>query len=151
MFPLGDVTYPQIDQNAVSGKSPKNGPTSQKHNFFGNGRTGLVYDSFWPQGPPELKKIGLGWFPQLTRPPRTDSRFFLNFFEDFDLDLGSSKNRVLGLPSPKKMFENWCFQNVLKFSKNMILKLHFGTFTSVVLPIFAEPEFFEILIDSFRD
>ena len=81
MFPLGDVTYPQIDQNAISGKSAKNGPTSQKHNFFENGRTRLVYDSFWPQRPPKLQKIGLGWFPQLARPPRADLRFFSIFSE----------------------------------------------------------------------
>ena len=79
MFPLGDVTYPQIDQNAISGKSAKYAPTSQKHNFFENGPLRLVYDLFWPQGPPKLRKIGLGWIPQLTRPLRTDSRFFSIF------------------------------------------------------------------------
>jgi hypothetical protein len=70
-----DITYPQNDQNEVSGKSAKNDPTSQQHNFFENGRTRLLYDSFWSQGLPKLKKIGLGWFPQTTRPPRADSRF----------------------------------------------------------------------------
>ena len=45
-FSLGDVTYAQIDQNAISGKSARNTLISQKHNFFENGRTRLVYDSF---------------------------------------------------------------------------------------------------------
>ena len=81
MFFSYDVTYPQIDQNAISRKSAKNAPTSQKYNFIENGRTRLVYDSFWPQGPPRLQKIGLGWFPQLARPPRTDLRFFSIFSE----------------------------------------------------------------------
>ena len=81
MFSLGDVTYPQIDQNGISGKSAKNDLTSPKHNFIGNGRTRLVYDLFWPQGPPKLQKIGLGWFPQLTRSPRADLRIFRIFLE----------------------------------------------------------------------
>ena len=149
MFSIGDVTYPHIDQNGISGKSTKNGLTSPKHNFFGNGRTKLVYDSFWQQGPPKLQK---NWFGEVSPTyPTSPDRFaiFLGFFGNFEVGRRSSKNRVLGLPSPKKMFENWFFQNVLKFSKNMILKLHFGMFTSGILLITRAREFFEILIDSF--
>ncbi len=67
----------QIDQNAISGNSAENSPTSRPHNFFRNGRTRLVYDSFWPQG--QVKKICLGWFPQLVRPLRADLRIFSIF------------------------------------------------------------------------
>ena len=42
----GGILHSQIDQNAISGKSAKNALTSQKQNFFENGRTRLVYDSF---------------------------------------------------------------------------------------------------------
>ena len=72
------------------GNQPKNAPTSPKHNFFENGRTRLVYDSFWPQRPPKLQKMGLWWIPQLVRPPRADLRFS-RFFENFDLGRGSSE------------------------------------------------------------
>ena len=51
-----DVTYPRIDHNGIFGKSAKNAPTSQQHNFFENGRTKLAYDPFWPQGPHKLQK-----------------------------------------------------------------------------------------------
>ena len=79
MFFSRDITDPQIDQSEISKKSAKNDPTSPKHNFIVNGRTRLIYDSFWPQGPPKLKKIGLGWFPQLIRPYRPDLWFFSDF------------------------------------------------------------------------
>ena len=59
---------------------------------------------------------------------------FLDFFENFEVDHISSKNRVLGLPSPKKMFKNRFFFNFIIFPKNRILELHFGIFTSGILP-----------------
>ena len=96
MFPFGDGPHPHLEQNAIFGNSTKNGPTSRPHNFFKNGRTRLVYASFWSQGPPKLQKTGLGWFPRLARPLRPDlrnSRFFWKsgpsgdfvcFFENFE-------------------------------------------------------------------
>ena len=68
--------------------------------------------------------------------PTFPDRFviFLDFFENFEVDHGSSKNRVFGLPSPKKMFKNRFFFNFIIFPKNMILELHFGIFTSGILP-----------------
>ena len=76
-----DGPYPHIDQNVISGKSTKNAPTSRAPNFFKNGRTRLVYDSFWSHGPPKLQKTCLGWFPQLARPQRADLRIFSIFSE----------------------------------------------------------------------
>ena len=61
----------------------------------------------------------------------------------------SSKNRVIGLASPKKMFENWFYSNFAFFLKTMILELHFGIFTSCVLPLLEAVEFFEPLMNTF--
>ena len=61
----------------------------------------------------------------------------------------SSKTRVLGLASPKKMFENWFYSNFAFFPKTMILELHFGIFTSCVLPLLEAVEFFEPLMNTF--
>ena len=69
----------QIDQNAISGNSAENSPFSRPHNFFRNGRTRLVYDSFWPQGPLKVQKISLGSIPQYPRPPEVDLRIFSIF------------------------------------------------------------------------
>ena len=82
MFFIGDITYPHIDQNGISGKLTKNELTSPNNNFFGNGRTKLVYDSFWPQGPPELRKNVWDGFPNLPGLPGPIcdfSRFFRGF------------------------------------------------------------------------
>ena len=117
MFFSCDITYPHIDQNGISGKSAKNGPTSQKHNFFENGRTRLVYDSLWPQGPPKLQKIGLGWFLQLIRPPRADWQFFLDFFRNFDLGHGSSKTEFLDFRVRKKCSKIYFFKISFIFQK----------------------------------
>ena len=68
---------------------------------------------------------------------------FSRIFQEIRVGTWILENRFFNRSSPKKMFENDFFQNVLKLSKNMILELHFGIFTSIVLPIFAEPEFFE--------
>ena len=68
---------------------------------------------------------------------------FSRIFQKIRVGTWILENRFFNRSSPKKMFENDFFQNVLKLSKNMILELHFGIFTSIVLPIFAEPEFFE--------
>ena len=55
--------------------------------------------------PLNSKKLVWGGFPHLPGllGPICD---FLGFFGNFEVGRRSSKNRVLGLPSPKKMFEN---------------------------------------------
>ena len=117
MFSIGDVTYPQIDQNGISGKSAKNVPSSQKHNFFENGRTGLIYDSFWPQGPPKLRKKSLGWFPQLTRPPRADLRFFAIFLRISSSGVDPRKTEFLDYWVRKKCSKIDFFKMIWNFPK----------------------------------
>ena len=126
MFFIGDITYPHIDQNGISGKLTKNELTSPNNNFFGNGRTKLVYDSFWPQGPPELRKKCLGWFSQLTRPPRTDLRFFAIFSRISSWAADPRKTEFLDFRVRKKcskidffkMF--WIFQKIWNLSSILI-------------------------------
>ena len=116
-FSLGDVTYPHTDQNGISDKSAKNAPTSPKTNFFENGRVRLVYDSFWPQGPPKLQKIGLGWFPPFVRHPRTDLRFFSDFSRISSWDVGPRKQIFQPVESEKNV-RNFIFSIFMNFLKN---------------------------------
>ncbi len=118
MFFSRDITDTQIDQNEISKKSARNGPTSQKHNFIENGRTRLVYDSFWPQGPPKLQKIGLGWFPPFVRHPRTDLRFFSDFSRNSSWDVDPRKQIFQPVESEKnvrKWFFSKCFETFKKY------------------------------------
>ena len=64
---------------------------------------------------------------------------FSRFFRKFRGGPRILENRFLNLSIKEKMFKNWFFQNVLKLSKNTILKLHFDMFTSVILPITQNP------------
>ena len=135
LFPLEcnffsrDVTYPHTDQNSISEKSAKNAPTSPKHNFIGNGRTRLVYDSFWPQGPPKLQKIGLGWFPQLTRPPRINLRFFSIFSRIPTSTSDPQKTEFLDLRVRKKcskidFFQVSYFSQKIQYLSSILVYLH---------------------------
>ena len=114
MFFIGDITYPHIDQNGISGKLTKNELTSPNNNFFGNGRTKLVYDSFWQQGPPKLKKIGLGRFSQLVRPLWTD----LRFFEDFELGHGIQVPNLSTKGKNQKLIFLKCLTKAYRGSQN---------------------------------
>ena len=144
-----DMTYPHIDQNGISGKSAKNAPTSRPHNFVKNGRTRLVYDSFWSQGPPKLQKTGLGWFPQLARPLRADLRIF-PIFSKISPGQPISKKVIFLTSESEKMIENDFFQ-IFDFPKNMELQLQNGIFTSVVLPIDQKRQGSEILMNTFKE
>ena len=118
MFFSRDITYTQIDQNEISKKSARNGPTSQKHNFIENRRARLVYDSFWPQGPPKLQKIGLGWFPPFVRHPRTDLRFFSDFSRILSWDVDPRKQIFQPVESEKnvrKLIFSKCFETFKKY------------------------------------
>ena len=112
-----DVTYPHTDQNGISDKSAKNAPTSPKDNFFENGRVRLVYDSFWPQGPPKLQKIGLGRFPQLVRPPWADLQISRIFLEISTSATDPRKTEFLDFRVRKKCSKNNFFKICLKFPK----------------------------------
>ena len=118
MFFSRDITDTQIDQNEISKKSARNGPTSQKYNFIENGRTRLVYDSFWPQGPPKLQKIGLGWFPPFVRHPRTDLRFFSDFSRISSWDVGPRKQIFQPVESEKNVRKLIFFQ-ISHFSQKL--------------------------------
>ena len=118
MFFSRDITDPQIDQSEISKKSAKNDPTSQKYNFFANGRTRLVYDSFWPQGPPKLRKKCLGWFPPFVSHPRTDLRFFSDFSRNSSWDVDPRKQIFQPVESEKnvrKWFFSKCFETFKKY------------------------------------
>ena len=84
------------------------------------------------------KKLVWGGFPNLPDLTGPICDFF-SIFRKFRGGPRNLENRFLNLSIKEKMFENWFFQNVLKFSKNTILKLHFGMFTSVILPITQNP------------
>ena len=92
-----------------------------------------------------LKSKKLVWgrsrnMPDLPGPICEFSRFFSKFHQISQV----LKNRFFWLPSPKKSSENSFFANILKLSKNMILKLHFGIFTSVRPQIYQKCQVFEI-------
>ena len=74
-----------------------------------------ICDSFWPQRPPKVQKIGLGWFPQLVRPPRADLRKFSIFFENFVLCGRSSKINFLNF-RVRNFFSKIIFHNICQFS-----------------------------------
>ena len=103
-------------QNWISWKSTKNTPTSGPRNFFKNGRTRLVYDSFWSQGPPKLQKTGLGWFPQLARPLWTDLRIF-SIFSEISIWAAATQKVIFWLQSPKKWSKINFFFKFFEFSK----------------------------------
>ena len=96
----------------MSGNSAKNGSTSRAHNFVKNGRASLVYDSFLSQGPPRLKKTGLGWFPRLARPLRADLRNFIDF---------SGHPAILNVFSKMLKKSTHKFQSVVKTSKTIFM------------------------------
>ena len=104
-------------KNGISGKSAEYGQTSQKNNFFENGRMRLVYDSFWPQGPPKLQKIGLGWFPQLTRPPRPDSWFF-RIFSEISKWVADLQKPISWASESEKNVRKLIFSKCFDFPKN---------------------------------
>ena len=58
----------------------------------------------------------------------------------------SSKNRVLGLQSPKKSLKNNFLTPIFFFSKNLELWHQNGTFTSGIPPVAFSNDFFEILM-----
>ena len=108
------MAYPHIDQNGISGKSAKNGTTLRAPNFFKNGRTRLVYDSFLSQGPPNLQKTGLGRFPQLARPLRADLRIF-SIFSEISIWAADSQKTIFLTSESEKMIENYFFDQNLGF------------------------------------
>ena len=74
---------------------------------------------------------------------------FSRIFREFRVGTWILENRFFNRSSPKKMFENWFFSNFAFFPKTMILELHFGIFTSCVLPLLEAVEFFEPLMNTF--
>ena len=90
---------------------------------------GWYMTHFWPQGPPKLQKIGLGWFPQLTRPPRADLRIFRIFLEISRCTPNPRKTEFLDFRVRKKCskiyFFNffWNFQKIWYFS-SILVYLH---------------------------
>ena len=80
------------------------------------------------------KKLVWGGFPNLPDLPGPICDF-TRFFRKFRSGRQVLKNRFLNLSTKEKMLENLFYQNVFDFSKITILKLHFGMFTSVILPI----------------
>ena len=96
----------------------------------------------------ESKKQVWGGFRNLSdlRGPICEiSRFFRKFRSGRPI----AKNRFFWLSSPKKNFKNNFFLGFVVFPENMILQLHFGIFTSGVLPLDQKPQVFEILSSTF--
>ena len=92
--------------------------------------------------------IGLGWVPQLVRPPRADLRNFSIFSEILVWAADREKPIFLTFESEKIFKNNFVFSFVV-FPENMILQLHFGIFTSCVLPVDQKRQGSEILIHTF--
>ena len=111
MFFPCDIMILQIDQNVTSGKSVKNAPTSQNQKIFKNGRTRLVYASFWPHGPPRVQRTGLGWIPQLVRPPEADSWFF----REISTEAHKPKNPSAPTFESENVFQKLFFDNQISF------------------------------------
>ena len=70
------------------------------------------------------------------------------FFGNFGLGGSSKKTDFLTFES-EKIFKNNFLLNFVVFPENMILQLHFGIFTSGVLPVDQKRQVFEILSATF--
>ena len=73
----------------------------------------------------------------------------LRFFRKFRSGPRLLKKWFFLLQSPKKWSKINFFSNFFDFSKNMELQLHFGIFTSGILPIAQKHQGSEILISTF--
>ena len=83
--------------------------------------------------------------------PTFRSRFviFRWFFRKFRLGRQDLENKFSKFPSPKFFFKNYFRQKKCFFHETMILQLHFGIFTSGVLPLDQKPWGSEILSTTF--
>ena len=96
----------------------------------------------------ESKKTGLGWVPQLVRPTGADLRKFSFFPEISVWAAGREKPIFLTFESEKNVKNNF-FLGFVVFLENMILQLHFGIFTSGVLPLDQKRQGSEVLTYTF--
>ena len=78
------------------------------------GRTRLVYASFWSHRPPRVQKTGLGWVPQLARPPRADLRNF-SFFSEISVWVADREKPIFLTFESEKKCQKYFFSRFCSF------------------------------------